>query len=203
MKFVSLALLVLAIASAENWAVLVCGSETYANYRHHADVAHAYQILKRGGFLEDHIITLMYNDVPFDKYNPFKGQLFNRPGDDSPNVYEGVIVDYDLFSVSAENLIKVLTGDESASGKVLKTTKEDNVFLFFSDHGGADILALPGGYLHSKDLINAIKTMHDKQMYKKFLLYIDSCYSGSMFLNLPEDLNVIAVTAANPSEVSP
>ena len=202
MNSIFLVLLTLTLVSADNWAVLVCGSSSYWNYRHHADVAHAYQILKKGGFSEDHIITMMYNDVPTDPENPFPGELYNRPGDDSPNVYEGVLVDYESLSVSAENLIKVLTGDESAGGKVLKTTKDDNVFLFFSDHGGADILALPGGYLHSKDLINAIKTMHEKQMYKKFLLYIEACYSGSMFLNLPEDLNIMAVTAAHDKESS-
>ena len=162
MKSLFLLLFILSLVSAENWAVLVCGSKLYGNYRHHADVAHAYQILKRGGFLEDHIITLMYNDVPFDKYNPFKGQLFNRPGDDSPNVYKGVIVDYEKEMVNPEILIKVLIGDESVGGKVLKTTKDDNVFLFFSDHGSEDLLALPGGYLYSNDLLDAIKTMHDK-----------------------------------------
>ena len=202
MKSLSLTLLVLAIASAANWAVLVCGSDGYGNYRHHADISHAYQIMKRGGIPEDHIITMMYNDVPFYPTNPFPGKLFNRPGDDSPDVYEGVVVDYKTEEVSPENLIKVLTGDESAGGKVLKSTKDDNVFLFFSDHGGPDILALPGGYLHSKDLLDGIKTMHEKQMYKKFLLYIEACYSGSMFLNLPEDLNVVAVTAANAEESS-
>ena len=202
MSLLSLFLLILTIASADNWAVLVCGSEGFDNYRHHADVSHAYQILKRGGFDPDHIITMMYNDVPFDEKNPFPGQLYNHPGDDSPDVYEGVVVDYDKESVSDENLIKVLTGDESAGGKVLKTTKEDNVFLYFSDHGSRDLLALPGGYLHSQDLIDAIKTMHEKQMYKKFLLYIEACFSGSMFLKLPEDLNVVAVTAANPKEYS-
>ena len=202
MKSIYLLLFILAIVSAENWAVLVCGSKLYGNYRHHADVAHAYQILKKGGFLEDHIITLMYNDVPFDKYNPFKGQLFNRPGDDSPDVYEGVVVDYEKEMVNPEILIKVLTGDESAGGKVLKSTKDDNVFLFFSDHGSEDLLSLPGGYLYSKDLLDAIQIMHERQMYKKFLLYIEACYSGSMFLNLPEDLNVVAVTAANAEESS-
>ena len=42
MKFWSITLLVLTIASADNWAVLIYGSLTYDNYRHHADVAHAY-----------------------------------------------------------------------------------------------------------------------------------------------------------------
>ena len=96
MKFLYLTLFLLAIASADNWAVLVCGSNGYWNYRHHADIAHAYQIVKKGGIAEDHIITMMYNDVPFDeKNNPYPGKLYNRPGDDSPDVYEGVVIDYE------------------------------------------------------------------------------------------------------------
>ena len=202
MKSLSLTLLVLAIASADNWAVLVCGSDGYGNYRHHADISHAYQIMKKGGIPEDHIITMMYNDVPFYPTNPFPGKLYNRPGDDSPDVYEGVVVDYKTEDVSPENLIKVLTGDESAGGKVLKSTKDDNIFLFFSDHGAADLICLPGGYLYSKDLLNTIQTMHERQMYNKFVLYIEACYSGSMFLKLPEDLNVVVVTAASDQEPS-
>ena len=202
MKTLSLTLLLLAIASAANWVVLVCGSEGYGNYRHHADIAHAYQIVKAGGVDPDHIITMMYNDVPFATSNPFPGKLYNHPGDDVPDVYEGVVVDYEKKEVSPENLIKVLTGDESTGKKVLKSTKEDNVFLFFSDHGGPDILALPGGYLHSKELLDAINTMHEKEMYNKFVLYIEACYSGSMFLKLPDNLNVVAVTAANDQESS-
>ena len=129
MKFLSVILLVLAFASASNWAVLVCGSNGFPNYRHHADVAHAYQVMKRGGIPEDHIITMMYNDVPFSRYNPFPGQLYNRPGDDSPDVYDGVVVDYEREAVIPENLLKILVGDESVGGKVLKSTKDDNVFL--------------------------------------------------------------------------
>ena len=203
MKYSSLILLILSIASASNWAVLVCGSNGFWNYRHHADVAHAYQIMKKGGIPEDHIITMMYNDVPFAEENPFPGELYNHPGNDIPNVYEGIVVDYEKDSVTAENVIKVLLGDESAGGKVLKSTKDDNVFLFFSDHGGFHNIALPvGGYLYSDDLLKTIQTMHDKQMYKKFVLYVEACVSGSMFNDLPEDLNVVAITAANDHESS-
>ena len=185
-------------ASVTTVTTLIC----WFLYRFLTFSAHAYQIVKAGGIDPDHIITMMYNDVPFSKQNPFPGKLYNHPGDDVPDVYEGVVVDYEKDTVSPANLIKVLTGDESAGGKVLKSTEEDNVFLFFSDHGGADILALPGGYLHSKDLLDAINKMHEKKMYKKFVLYIEACYSGSMFLNLPEDINVVAVTAANDHESS-
>ena len=202
MKTLSISLLLLALASAANWVVLVCGSDGFWNYRHHADISHAYQIVKAGGVDPDHIITLMYNDVPFDEENPFRGQLYNHPGDDVPDVYDGVVVDYEKEDVTPENLLKVLTGDDSTGKKVLKSTEEDNVFLFFSDHGGPDVLCLPNGDLHSKDLLAAIEKMHEKKMYKKFVLYIEACFSGSMFLKLPDNLNVVAVTAANDQESS-
>lgn len=159
--------------------------------------------MKAGGIPADHIITMMYNDVPFDLYNPLPGRLFNKPGDDAIDYYEGVIIDYEEGDVTPENLIKVLTGDESTGKKVLKSTSEDNVFLFYSDHGARDLLGMPNAdNLYSDQLLDAIKTMHSKGMYKKFVLYVEACFSGSMFLNLPEDLNVVAVTAANEKESS-
>ena len=42
MNSIFLVLLTLTLVSADNWAVLIYGSLTYDNYRHHADVAHAY-----------------------------------------------------------------------------------------------------------------------------------------------------------------
>ena len=159
--------------------------------------------MRDGGIPAENIITMMYNDVPTDFWNPFPGELYNHPGDNPPNVYEGVIIDYQGDDVSVENFLKVLVGDESTGKKVLKSTAEDNVFLFYSNHGAADILGMPtAGYLYSKDLLDAIQTMHEKQMYNKFVLYVEACYSGSMFLNLPEYLNVVAVTAANDQESS-
>ena len=73
--FVATALLLLlsvpALASAEGnsgqaWALLVTGSKTFDNYRHHADTAHAYHRLVAGGIPPSHIVSLQYNDVPND-----------------------------------------------------------------------------------------------------------------------------------------
>ena len=150
---------------------------------------------------------MMYNDVPFDPENPFPGELYNFPGD-SPNVYEGIVIDYEGVDVTAENVIKVLTGDNSTGKKVLKSTELDNVFFYYSDHGGPDVLAMPCEaepvceYLYSDDLFDAILTMREKRMYNKMVFYVEACYSGSMFMNYPSDLNVVAVTAANEDESS-
>ena len=65
--------------SADHYAVLVAGSHTYGNYRHHADVAHAYHVAIKGGIKKENIIVMMYDDVVNDDQNPFPGQLFNAP----------------------------------------------------------------------------------------------------------------------------
>ena len=202
MKFFSIALLILALAAADNWAVLVAGSDGFWNYRHQADVAHAYQIMRKGGIPADHIITMMADDVAMDEENPFRGQLYNHPGDDVPDVYKGLIVDYKGKDNTPENFMKVLLGDESAGGKVLKSTENDNVFFFFSDHGGPNVLCWPNSDLSKTDFQNTLKEMAAKKMFKHFVLYIEACYSGSMAKDFPEDLGISIVTAANDHESS-
>ena len=50
--------------------------------------------------------------------------------------------------------------------------------------------------------MSAIETMHRKKMYKKLVMYVDACYSGTMFLNLPEHLNVVAVVVPPAADLA-
>ena len=43
-------LLLRLVYAVDNWAVLVAGSSRFWNYRHQADVCHAYQVLRKNGF---------------------------------------------------------------------------------------------------------------------------------------------------------
>ena len=70
------------------WAVLVAGSKGYQNYRHQADVCHAYQTLKKGGLKDENIIVFMYDDIAFHKENPRPGIIINKPN--GTDVYKGV-----------------------------------------------------------------------------------------------------------------
>ena len=70
--------------------------------------------------------------------NPFKGNIINKP--DGPNVYPGVVKDYTGTEVTAVNFLNVIQGNAEAmkgigSGKVLKSTENDEVFIYYSDHG--------------------------------------------------------------------
>jgi len=130
--------------------------------------------------------------------------MFNKP--DGPDVYAGCKIHYRGKDVTKANFIKVLTGDASAPGPVLQSTSVDKVFVYFADHGGVGILGVPdgaaGGYIHAKELNNALEQMHSKGMYKELLFYIEACESGSIFKGLLKAPNVFAVTAANADESS-
>ena len=187
----------------ENWAVLACGSTGYMNYRHQADVFHVYQSLLKRGFSKEHIILFAYDDIAYSPRNPFPGQVFNRP--DGPDVYEGVSIDYSDYNVNPETYISVLKGDNKNGKlrKVLNSTENDNIFLYFVDHGIAGAIVFPDNkFLYADELEETFKFMKDKKMYKNIIFYLESCYSGSMFNNINPDLNVYSVTAASPSEQS-
>jgi hypothetical protein len=114
-------------------------------------------------------------------------------------VYAGFNIDYKGKDVTPENFMKVLTG--TASGKNLASTSDDNVFVFFSDHGAAGLIAFPSGELHKADLQKTFDTMHTNNMYKKLTFYLETCESGSMFEGMSTP-GVYALSASSPSESS-
>lgn len=178
------------------------GSNTYRNYAHQADACHAYQVAKKHGIPESNIILLSYNDVACDTHNPFPEKLFNQP--DGPDVYAGCKASYTGKDVTGENFLKVLKGDTSAPGPVLKSTANDRVFVYYADHGGAGILGVPsgvsGGYIHAEDINNAIETLQKNGGYKELLFYVEACESGSIFQGLLKAPNAFAVTAASATQ---
>jgi len=124
-------------------------------------------------------------------------------------VYKGCQKDYVGATVTATNVINVLTGNGQAmegigNGKVLKSGPNDNVFFFYSDHGTVGEVEIPvGGPLYASKFNAALQLMHSRNMYNKMVVYIESCESGSMFNNLlPPNINVYATSASSPTESS-
>ncbi|KAJ0482852.1 putative legumain protein [Helianthus annuus] len=185
------------------WAVLVAGSSGYYNYRHQADVCHAYQILKRGGLKDENIIVFMYDDIANNELNPRPGVIINSPQ------WFGCLCGCAKENVTAANFYAVLLGNASAltggSGKVVTSDLFDTIFVYYTDHGGPGILGirLPHGCqtCHSftlNDFIEVLKTKHAMGTYSEMVIYVEACESGSIFEGLiPEDLNIYVTTAAN------
>ncbi|KAL1197725.1 Vacuolar-processing enzyme delta-isozyme [Cardamine amara subsp. amara] len=193
-------------AKGTRWAVLVAGSKDYNNYRHQADICHAYQILRKGGLKDENIIVFMYDDIAFSSLNPRPGVLINKP--DGEDVYQGVPKDYTGKAVNVENFFNVLLGNESGvtggSGKFLKSGPNDNVFIYYADHGAPGLIVMPDGEdVNADDFNKVLEKMHKLKRYNKMVIYVEACESGSMFEGLLKDnLNILAVTAANSKENS-
>jgi legumain len=183
------------------WVVLVAGSNGYYNYRHQSDICHAYQILKKNGISDDRIITMMEDDIASNPQNPVPGKIFNViNGDD---VYAGVPKDYVGTDVTPTNFMNVLSGKDMTgigSGKTVKSTANSKIFVYFADHGGPGLIAMPhGGYLYTKDLQSTVSDMFNNKQYKELVLYIEACESGSMGDQMGyESMNAYMFTASNP-----
>ncbi|KAG7383553.1 hypothetical protein PHYPSEUDO_003590 [Phytophthora pseudosyringae] len=208
------ALLTFSPANAEHWAVIVAGSNGYSNYRHQADACHAYHVVRRHGIPAENVVLMMYDDVAWHELNPYPGQLFNKPttkhasrAEVKPvDVYQGCQVDFRGAEVTPETFLNVLTGNSSGAfnKKVLNSTADDRVFINFIDHGSRGNVYFP----HMKPLAAArlqqvMRTMHDKQMYKELVFYMEACESGSMFSDsFLKSINAYVTTAANGFESS-
>nr|XP_016487189.1 PREDICTED: vacuolar-processing enzyme-like [Nicotiana tabacum] len=192
-------------STGTKWAVLVAGSNGWWNYRHQADVCHAYQLLKKGGLKDENIIVFMYDDIANNTENPRPGVLINNPH--GQDVYQGVPKDYVGEDVNADNFFNVILANKSGitggSGKILDSGPNDNIFIYYTDHGGPGIVSMPTGLVYANDLINVLKKKHASGTYSKMVFYLEACESGSMFDGLlPEGLNIYVTTASKPDENS-
>lgn len=197
------------ISSAADWAVLIAGSEGYSNYRHQANICHAYQILKNNGISRDHIITMFVDDIAHNNDNPVKGKIFNLPtkaGTPGKDVYAGCVGDYTGKDVNSDNFKAILTGDSSKAGgkKVLRSTKEDRVFVYYADHGADRNILFPNGdWVDDYDAFATIKKGYQKGLWKQLVWYVEACYAASvfdLFNKYEKDLGAYVATSANAEE---
>ncbi|GFS18991.1 vacuolar-processing enzyme [Elysia marginata] len=188
----------------KTWALLVASANDWWNYGMQADVYHAFQAFREGGIPEEQIIVMAYDDIAQADRNPFKGQVFQSY--DLYDVYKGVSIDYKGDTVNKKTFKAILEGDKAAvkastgrNGKVIDSGPEDNVFVFISNHGSpGHVCWLDGDDMSAKELNQTIQYLHKNNRYNNLVLYIDTCFAGSMFKDiLPENIGVYAVTATN------
>ena len=101
------------------------------------------------------------------------------------DVYHGVVKDYVCASVRPDIFLQVLQGEKVdgifGSGKTLESGPNDNVFVYFTDHGAKGLVAFGESVLKATELNKAIKNMYDNKKYKNMVFYVEACESGSMF----------------------
>ncbi|XP_051958643.1 legumain-like [Xyrauchen texanus] len=186
----------------KQWVLLVSGSRGWENYRHQANVCHAYQMMRQNGIPNEQIVVMMYDDIAYNKKNPYPGEIINEPH--GSNVYPGVLKDYTRTDVTPENFLAVLKGDARAvrkhenrgSEKVIKSGENDTIFVYLSDHGGFGTFCFPKSTLYACDLIDTISEMVRAKKFSKMVIYMESCHSGSMFSHLPKYVHVYGVSSS-------
>lgn len=184
--------------SGENWAVVIGTSDKWAYYRHQADALAMYQLLKRHGYDDDHIILIIADNIAYDSRNIYPGVVRVRPNGE--NVYEGAVVDYKIGDIKISDLKPILTGQKSEKHpEVITPDEHDNVVVFWCGHGSKNRLAWGSDeVVHGYQIADLIQSM----IYRKMLWSMDACYSGTIgkaCIGIP---GLLVITSANAYEPS-
>lgn len=184
-------------------ALLVATSSEWKNYRHQADVLAIYQLLKLHGYNDDNIILIVADDIADNPNNPEKGVVRVKHGGD--NVYAGAQIDYRLKDLQPKDFCNILSGTPgAATPKVLDGDEGTNIFVFWSGHGTHGALCwdeIAKGVTPAM-MRDALRELSEKRAYRKLAMFVETCYSGSVFENCTGFPGMIFYTAANPDETS-
>ncbi|GAB6021987.1 hypothetical protein CHUAL_006143 [Chamberlinius hualienensis] len=188
-----------------NWAVLVCTSRFWFNYRHVANVLSMYRSVRRLGIPDSQIILMLADDMACNPRNPRPAAVYNN-ANENINVYgDGVEVDYRGYEVTVENFIRILTGrhnDALPRSKRLLTDDRSNILVYMTGHGGDGFLKFQDAEeITNIELADAFEQMWQKQRYNEILFIVDSCQAASMYAHFYSP-NILAVASSLVGEDS-
>ena len=195
----------------DQYAVLVQGSNGWNNYRHQADVLSVYQLLRKNGYDDDHIILIIDKALATDEKNAEPGII--RAADNGPDLMANAVIDYDNASLSPTDICNILLGNQTATTSVvLPKDAGQNVLLFWSGHGhnkasnGADELAWRdadnGQGMTADCLRQTVSQMQAEGHYRKMLILTEPCFSEAVITPLVGIPGVLAVSSAGRFEQS-
>ncbi len=165
-------------------AIVVGPSSGWNNYRHESDALAVYTLLRENGVPADHIILMLYDDVPFSPQNPLPGNVHNLPG--GPNLRPGVKVDYSGRNVTPETFMNVLTGNKTPETPiVLSSNASTDVFVYIASHGsrGSIVFPYPDPSFTTGEFTNITNTMYEEGKYRQVVFFVDTCFGESVAEN--------------------
>ncbi|RDX46361.1 hypothetical protein OH76DRAFT_1356243 [Lentinus brumalis] len=168
-----------------NWAVLVCASRYWFNYRHMSNALGMYRTVKRLGIPDSNIILMLADDAACNPRNKFPGCVYANSGRHLDLYGDNIEVDYRGNEVTVENFLRVLTGRVEPSvprSKRLLTDDSSNVFIFMTGHGGNEFLKFQDNEeISAFDIADAIAQMWEKKRYHELFFMIDTCQANTMY----------------------
>ncbi|KRZ92101.1 putative GPI-anchor transamidase [Trichinella sp. T8] len=165
-----------AAGHTNNWAVFVCTSRFWFNYRHIANVLSMYHSVKKLGIPDSQIIMMLADDMPCNPRNPKPGALYNSAFHPINLYGEDVEVDYRGYEVTVENFIRILIGrvpTATSRSKRLLSDYQSNVLIY----------------------------MTVSFRYHELMLIVDTCQAASMYQKIYSP-NVIALGSSMIGEDS-
>ncbi|KAK4641101.1 glycosylphosphatidylinositol anchor biosynthesis [Podospora bellae-mahoneyi] len=188
-----------------NWAVLVCTSRFWFNYRHLANVLSIYRTVKRLGIPDSQIILMLPDDMACNPRNAFPGTVYSN-ADRAVDLYgDNIEVDYRGYEVTVENFIRLLTdrvGEEMPRSKRLLTDDRSNILVYMTGHGGNEFLKFQDAEeIGAWDLADAFEQMWEKRRYHEILFMIDTCQANTMYSKLYSP-NIIATGSSELDQSS-
>lgn len=187
------------------YAVLVQGSDGSNNYRHLADVLSVYQLLRKGGFDDDHIVLIL------DKQEAARhGHVirYSYISDDLMGGTDGLpsaVVDYDNHVLTAADVADIL---KNVSGGLAGA----NILFYWSGHGRSqssggsnefEWLGTPGGQGFTADLLRQTASeMLTEGGARKLLVIAEPCYAEATVSSLDGITGALAIVGASAAEQS-
>ncbi|TPX63109.1 hypothetical protein SpCBS45565_g06849 [Spizellomyces sp. 'palustris'] len=188
-----------------NWAVLVCTSRFWFNYRHIANTLSIYHTVKRLGIPDSNIILMLSDDVACNPRNHFPATIYNNAGRFIDLYGRNVEVDYRGYEVTVENFIRLLTGRHDPDvprSKRLLTDDRSNVLVYMTGHGGDEFLKFQDAEeIGSHDIADAFAQMYEKNRYHEIFFMIDTCQAASMYKRIYSP-NILAAASAEVGQNS-
>ncbi len=191
------------LATGEFWAVVGAFSRDWKNYRHQADALTMYQYLKEQGVPDDHIILLVFDDIPTDKQNKKPGEVYHTPREEE--VRRQANPDFIGEMVNKQMLIDLLLGNPMQNEQsLLPSDSNAKVLIYLSSHGaqGGDLIFGDGSeQVSPEEFTLLIDTMGKKQRFSRMLVILESCFSGVIARSVKTP-GVVVMSAAGEEETS-
>jgi len=188
-----------------NWAVLVCASRYWFNYRHMANALGMYRTVKRLGIPDSNIILMLADDAACNNRNKFPGNVYANPGQGLDLYGDNIEVDYRGYEVTVENFIRLLTGRVDPSvprSKRLLTDDRSNIFVYMTGHGGNEFLKFQDSEeISAFDVADAFEQMWQKKRYNEIFFMIDTCQAVTMYSKFYSP-NILATGSSQLAENS-
>lgn len=192
-----------------NWAVLICTSKYWFNYRHLSNTLTLYRIIKRLGFTDDHIIFMNANDATCDARNPLVGEIYNNPSYVDFDLFYGegdmIEIDYRGLDVNPESFRRILTGNHythTPASKRLQLNSLSNVLIYMSGHGGDEFMKFHDHEEFSaEDFAEVVLQMEFKKRFREMLIIVETCQASTLTSRI-HSKGVVSITSSGKGENS-